>query len=238
MQENITGNQPDTGGPAQQPTANAQTIRLLLADDHAILRTGLKALLSLEPDFVVVAEAADGQEAIDKALAYRPDVVVMDISMPNVNGLDATREITSRLPETKVLVLTAQAEAEYLLQVLQAGGSGYVQKSSADRELTDAIRTVNRGEVFLYPTGARLVLESMLRDADGPTSSARAALSEREEAVLKLTAEGYSNREIGGRLYLSSKTVDTYRQRIMEKLNLHHRAELVHYALQAGLLKA
>lgn len=238
MQDNLKQNEPDAGGPAQELSPGAKKIRLLLADDHAILRTGLKALLSLEPDFVVVAEASDGREAIDKALAYRPDVIVMDISMPNVNGLDATQEISSRLPDTKVLVLTAQAEAEYLLQVLQAGGSGYVQKSSADRELTDAIRTVHRGEVFLYPSGARLVLESMLHVADGQKWSTRAALSEREQDVLKLTAEGYSNREIGDRLYLSSKTVDTYRQRIMEKLNLHHRADLVHYALQAGLLKA
>jgi two-component system, NarL family, response regulator NreC len=216
---------------------NEGKVRLMLADDHTILRAGLKALLSLNPDFEVVAEADDGREAIDKALAFRPDVVVMDISMPRLNGLEATREIVGRLPDTKVLILTAHSESEYLLQVLEAGGSGYVQKKSADRDLVEAIHTVHRGEVFLYPSAARLVLESVVRHPEAHDQAARATLSEREEAVLKLTAEGYSNREIAGQLYLSSKTVDTYRQRIMEKLNLHHRTELVRYALEAGLLR-
>jgi DNA-binding NarL/FixJ family response regulator len=215
----------------------AETIRLLLADDHPILRSGLRALLSLQPDFTVVTEARDGQEAIDKALAYRPDVVVMDIAMPRVDGMQASHEITSRLPETKVLVLTALEEAEYLLPVLQAGGSGYLRKQAADRELFEAIRTVYRGEVYLDPSGVRLVIEALGRNQQVTGTDARPALSERDREILRLTAEGYTGLEIAKQLYLSPKTVETYRQRIMERLHLHHRAELVHYALEVGLLK-
>jgi two-component system, NarL family, response regulator NreC len=213
------------------------TIRLLLADDHPMLRSGLRALLAQQRDFAVVAEARDGQEAIDKSLAYRPDVVVMDISMPRVDGLEATREITSRLPDTRVLVLTGYDEAEYLLLVLQAGGSGYVRKQAADRELVDAIRRVHRGEVFLYPSGVKLVLEALAHHPHVAEAHTRGELSERELDVLRLTAEGYTGPEVAARLYLSPKTVDTYRQRIMERLHLHHRSQLVHYALEAGLLK-
>jgi DNA-binding NarL/FixJ family response regulator len=213
------------------------TIRVLLADDHAVLRAGLKALLSAEPDMTVVGEAANGEEAVTLAAELRPDVVVMDISMPVKDGLAATAEIATDLPETKVLVLTMHAEEQYLLKVLEAGGSGYVLKRSADTELMEAIRTVQRGEAFLYPSATRLLLQAYQR-GERVTPPAGGRLSEREEEVLRLTAEGYSNTEIGGQLYLSPKTVDTYRQRIMEKLGLHHRAELVRYALSTGLLRS
>src|SRR5579884_3368778 len=211
-------------------------IRVLLADDHAVLRAGLRALLNAEPDIEVIGEAGDGQEAVALAERLRPDVVVMDISMPQMDGLRATRLITSRLPDTRVLVLTMHAEEQYLLQVLDAGGSGYVLKRSADTDLLDAIRVVARGEVYLYPAAAKMLLEAYRRG--GHTGeSAEHALTEREEEVLKLTAEGYSNTEIASRIYLSPKTVDTYRQRIMEKLGLHHRADLVRYAVDHGLLR-
>ena len=212
------------------------TIRVLLADDHAVLRAGLRALLSAEPDMEVVGEAGDGAEAVTLAAQLRPDVVVMDISMPVKEGLAATAEITAGLPETRVLVLTMHAEEQYLLKVLEAGGSGYVLKRSADTELMEAIRTVQRGEAYLYPSATRLLLQAY-QHGDRAAPPAGGKLSEREEEVLRLTAEGYSNTEIGAQLYLSPKTVDTYRQRIMEKLGLHHRAELVRYALETGLLR-
>jgi DNA-binding NarL/FixJ family response regulator len=210
-------------------------ITVLLADDHAVLRSGLRALLNAEPDLSVVGEAGDGADAVRQALALRPDVVVMDISMPVMDGLAATRQITSQLPATRVLVLTMHAEEQYLLRVLEAGGSGYVLKRSADTELIEAIRAVARGEAFLYPSATALLLGAYRRGEHAPRPGEE-RLSEREIDVLRLTAEGYSNTEIGAQLYLSPKTVDTYRQRIMEKLDLHHRSELVRYALRAGLL--
>jgi len=211
-------------------------IRVLLADDHAVLRAGLRALLSAEPDIEVVGEAADGQEAVALVERLKPDVVVMDITMPRLDGLRATRQITTHHPEIRVLVLTMHAEEQYLLQVLEAGGSGYVVKNSADRDLLEAIRVVHRGEAFLYPSATRMLLEAYRR-SERPGDGREHVLTEREEEVLRLTAEGYSNTEIAQRIYLSPKTVDTYRQRIMEKLGLHHRAELVRYALEHGLLR-
>jgi len=212
------------------------TITVLLADDHAMLRAGLKALINAERDMQVVGEAANGEEAVQLTDQLRPDVVVMDISMPVKDGLQATAEISATASQTRVLVLTMHAEEQYLLKVLEAGGSGYVLKHSADTELMEAIRTVHRGEAYLYPSATRLLLEAYQK-GDRAHAPAGGTLSEREAEVLRLTAAGYSNSEIGGQLYLSPKTVDTYRQRIMEKLGLHHRAELVRYALDTGLLR-
>ena len=217
-----------------------ESIRVILADDHTLLRKGLRALLRNEPDIEVVAEAADGGEAVRACQRLTPDVIVMDLSMPGVDGLQATAQIRDLGLPTRVLVLTMHNEEEYLLRVLEAGGAGYVLKQSADTELVHAIRAVNRGDAFLYPSGVRMLLQNYLKGtrASEGEQEPRPALSEREAEVLRLTAEGYSNQEIGHQLYISPKTVDTYRQRIMEKLGLHHRSELVRYALNRGLLKA
>jgi DNA-binding NarL/FixJ family response regulator len=212
-------------------------VRVLLADDHGILRAGLRALLGNEPDMEVVGEAADGEEAVAQAAALDPDVIVLDIAMPRLDGLEAARRIRDRGLRAKILILTVHAEERYLLPVLRAGGSGYVQKSQADTDLLDAIRTVARGDAFLYPGATRLLLADYLgREGEGRGRSRD--LSERERQVLALTAEGYSAQEIGERLILSPKTVETYRERAMQKLGLRRRADLVHYALRSGLLQS
>ncbi|HEX9105996.1 MAG TPA: response regulator transcription factor [Longimicrobiales bacterium] len=212
-------------------------IRLLLVDDHAVLRAGLKALLDAEEDLRVVGECGTGEEAIDKVKLMKPDVVIMDLSMPGIGGLEATKKIAELGLGTKVLVLTVHAEEEYLLPVLEAGGSGYVTKTSADMDLIQAIRTVARDEVFLYPSATRLLLRRYKQAEEDRKESPLALLSEREREVLAQTAEGFSSAEIGKRLFISPKTVDTYRSRIMEKLKLNHRSELVRFALRTGLLK-
>lgn len=211
-------------------------IRILLVDDHLVLRAGLKSLLENEPDMRVVGEASTGEEGIEKTEFLKPDVVVMDLSMPGKGGLAATKTITEA-GVSKVLVLTMHSEEEYLLPVLEAGGSGYVKKTSADTDLVAAIRTVAKDEVFLYPNAARLLLQGFRvrgeKRADDPLDK----LTERERDVLTMTAEGFSSSEIGEKLFISPKTVDTYRSRIMQKLELTHRSELVRFALNTGLLK-
>jgi two-component system response regulator NreC len=214
-----------------------QKIRILLADDHAVLRAGLRALLNAEPDMEVVGEAANGREAVDRAEELRPDVIVMDLSMPLMGGIDATKQIREKGLLARVLVLTVHAEQQYLLPVLQSGGAGYVLKQAADTELIQAIRTVHRGDAFLYPTAASMLLDDYRRRVSA-TEDQFDGLSEREREVLKFTAEGFSSQEIADRLVISAKTVDTYRQRIMDKLNIHHRSELIRYALRKGLLTA
>lgn len=211
-------------------------IRVLLADDHAVLRAGLRALIGAETDLVVVGEAADGVEAVEKIAELKPDVVVMDIAMPRMSGLDAIRAVRSRNLDTKILVLTMHAEEQYLLQVLRAGGSGYVLKRSADTELMEAIRTVHSGQAFLDPSAQKRLLQEYLGQVGDDDRDRYNALSEREREVLQLTAAGYTNQEIADRLIISVKTVDTYRSRIMEKLGLRHRSELVKFALAHGLL--
>ena len=211
-------------------------IRILLADDHLVLRAGLKALLEAESDMKVVGEASTGEEAIEKIPATRPDVIVMDLSMPGMGGLEATRLIAED-GKAKVLVLTMHAEEEYLLAVLEAGGSGYVKKTSADEDLTNAIRTVARDEVFLYPSAAKLLLQGFRVKAEDQEPDPLEKLTGRERDVMAMTAEGFSSSEIGEKLFISPKTVDTYRSRIMEKLQLHHRSELVRFALDTGLLR-
>lgn len=213
-------------------------IRVLLVDDHGVLRAGLRALLDAEPGMTVVGEAESGEEGVEKAIELKPQIVVMDLSMPGVGGLEATRRITQLDQPTRVLVLTMHAEEEYLLPVLEAGGSGYVRKTSADEDLVRAIRTVARDEVFLYPSAAKLLLKGYKVRKDSPEQDPLEVLTQRERDVLAMTAEGFSSREIGEKLFISPKTVDTYRSRIMEKLELHHRSELVHFALETGLLKA
>lgn len=213
-------------------------IRVVLADDHAVLRAGLRALLEAEPDMTVVGEAANGDEAVEQVRKLHPDVIVMDLTMPGLGGLAATRRISASETETKVLALTVHAEEEYLLPVIDAGGSGYVTKTSADRDLVRAIRVVAKGEVFLYPHAAKLLLQRYKVAGSSGEGDTIQRLTQREREVLSLTAAGYSSSEIGERLFISPKTVDTYRSRIMHKLGLNHRSELVRFALETGLLKA
>ncbi len=216
------------------PTADV--ISVLLADDHGIVRAGLRALLEAQPDMKVVAEAENGPEAIEGARTFVPTVVVADLSMPG-GGLEAIRGINALQLPTRVLVLTVHAEERYLLPVLEAGGSGYVRKSSAHTDLLNAIRTVARGEVFLDPAATKTLLRGYLgRVKTGDELDLGEVLSEREREVVKLTAEGYTAQQAGDILSLSPKTIETYRHRAMQKLGLTNRAELVRYALRAGLL--
>jgi two-component system response regulator NreC len=210
--------------------------RIVLVDDHAMFRSGMKALLEAENGFQVVGEAATGDDGVDRVRELKPDVVVMDLSMPGSNGLDATRRIAALGLKARVLVLTVHAEEEYLVPVVDAGASGYLTKTSADQDLVNAIRVVARGEVYLPPKATRLLLQQY-RNASPETAQGLQELSAREREVMALTAEGYSSREIGEKLFISPKTVDTYRARIMEKLGLNHRSELVRFALKTGLLK-
>ena len=209
-------------------------IKVLLADDHVLLRAGLRALISRETDMEVVGEASDGPESVARAIELEPDVVVMDIAMPKANGLEAISAMRREGIKSKILVLTMYSEGQYLTQVLRRGGNGYVLKRSADTELMQAIRTVQAGGIFLYPSAARLLLDD--RESDDSENAGLELLTEREREVLKLTVEGCTNQEIATRLIISVKTVDTYRSRVMEKLNLRRRSELVQYALKRGLL--
>jgi len=214
-------------------------IKVLLVDDHAILRAGLSRLLSEEQDIEVVGEAENGREGVQKVQELRPDVVLMDIGMPVMNGMDATRQIKKRNQEVKILVLTMHDNEEYLFQVLQAGAAGYVLKKAADSDLVNAIHVVYGGDCFLYPSAAKMVVEDYLekvRHGQEPTTSFD-TLTDREREILKLVAEGYTNREIAETLFISVKTVETHKTNIMEKLNLHKRAELVRYAIRKGLLQ-
>lgn len=215
-----------------------QIIRIVLADDHAVLRAGLRVLLNAEPDINVVGEAGDGEEALHAIAQFQPDIIVLDLMMPNVKGLDIIEQISKAYPHTRVLVLTMHADTQYIRHVVKAGGAGYVLKSSADTELIKAIRVVASGGSYLTPEATQ-VLISDYREKDEPVSKPVTGLdllSEREHEVLVMTALGYSSREIGELLFISPKSVDTYRQRLMEKLRLENRAELVQYALKNGLL--
>ena len=211
-------------------------ITIVLADDHGIVRAGLRALLEAQADMRVVGEAGDGPQAIALAREARPTVLIADLSMPG-GGLQTIKAIADLGLPTRVLVLTVHAEERYLLPVLRSGGSGYVRKSSAHTDLLTAIRTVARGEVFLDPAATKTLLEGYLgRVRTGDELDLGEVLSEREREVVRLTAEGYTALQAADQLSLSPKTVETYRHRAMEKLGLTNRAELVRYALRAGLL--
>jgi two-component system response regulator NreC len=215
-------------------------MRLLVVDDHPVVRAGLCTLLNAQPDMEVVGEAVDGDAAIQRAGELRPDVVVMDITMEGGGGLAATREITERFPECKVLVLTVHNSVEYLRQALEVGATGYVLKQAADTELAVAVRAVQRGEIYVYPVFTRVLLGDWALDGETDASAepdSYERLSPREKQVLRLVALGYTSRQIANQLYLSIKTVGTYRSRLMTKLNLRSRPALVRYALRRGLLE-
>jgi two-component system response regulator NreC len=213
----------------------AKRIRILLADDHAVLRAGLRALLAAQADLEVVGEASDGREAIRLTQSLRPDVVVMDIGMPGVSGIDATALIKHDLPAAKVLILSMHDDRGYLRQVLRAGASGYVLKRAAATELLAAIRAAARGEVFLDPALAKALVDEVVEPKTA--GSEIPALSDREREVLRLIAHGHTNQQVADRLCIGVKSVETYKARLMEKLGLKGRAELVRHALQHGLLK-
>ena len=213
-------------------------IRVLVVDDHPIVRTGLRALLEYQADMQIVGEASNGLEAVECAMSLEPDVILMDITMEGNNGLQATHTIKTCLPQTKILVLTVHDNEDYVRKALEAGASGYVLKQAAEAELAVAIRAVYEGGVFLYPALTRVMFtgKPSTRAAEN-TQDAWNELSDRERQVLSLVALGYTNREIAATLYLSVKTVETYRARAMSKLNLQTRSALVRYALEKGLLK-
>jgi DNA-binding NarL/FixJ family response regulator len=210
-------------------------IRVLIVDDHAILREGIRALLSLYPDIEVVGEAEDGLQAISLTRQLGPDIVLTDIAMPGLGGLEATVEIRKQSPNSRVVILTQHDDSEYIFPILKAGASGYVLKKAVGTELVAAIRAVYRGESFLYPSVATAVIEGYLsRGEDSESSYDR--LSDREKQVLKLIAEGHTNKEIAEMLSLSVKTVLAHRANLMEKLDIHNRTELVKYAIRKGLV--
>ena len=223
-------------------------IRVVLVDDHQIVRSGLKAVLSTAKDITVVGEGGNGRDALILAERLDPHVIVMDLSMPDMDGLTATRELQKanalRPPPAgepitrRVLVLTMHTEDEHLVALLEAGAGGYLLKSVADRELVDAVRTVAAGDVYVQPTAARALARGLARRDGGAEERARfEKLTDREQVVLKMVAEGFTAPEIGEHLTISPKTVDTYKQRIGEKLGLSHRTDYVKFALKLGLLK-
>jgi len=212
-------------------------LRILLADDHVTVRHGLKLLIDGQPDMHVVSEAGDGETTIQRAIALKPDVVVMDISMPGMNGLVATRRLKQQQPETAIVTLTRHADDAYLQELLRAGASGYVLKQSAPSELLHAIRAVAAGGQYLDSTLTARVTAGFLGREGKRESKSAVALSERESAVLRLIASGYSNKEIAGRLTLSVKTVEAHKANAMRKLGLKGRIDIVKYAVLQGWLE-
>ncbi len=212
-------------------------IRVLLADDHTILRNGIRSLLEDEHDMEVVGEAEDGRAAVSLACQLQPDLVIMDIAMPLLNGLEATRQIKREVPQVKVLILTMHDNEEYIRQVLGAGAMGYILKDAAARELISAIRSVQRGEAILSPAVTRLVIEDYLRWGGPRPQEEDDSLSPREREVLQLIAEGYTNKQIAEILSLSIKTVQAHRTNLMQKLGLHDRGELIKYAIQKKIIE-
>lgn len=214
------------------------SIRLLVVDDHAVVRSGLKMLLENEQDVEIIAEAASAAEAMEAALRLKPNVILMDIGLPDLSGIDATRQIKHSLPDTSIVALTIHEDEEYFFKMLEAGASGYVPKRAAPEELLTAIRAAATGEVYLYPSLAKLLVRDYLEGGRMSEERPASEITDREQEVLTYLAEGASNEEIADALVISPKTVARHRENIMRKLNLHSRAELVRYAIRKGIIKA
>jgi DNA-binding NarL/FixJ family response regulator len=214
-----------------------RTTRILLADDHALVRRGVRLILDNEPDLTVVAEAADGAEAIEQARTERPDLAILDIAMPRMTGLQTARELSRLLPQTRILILTMYDNEQYLFEALKAGASGYVLKSVADRDLVEACRAAIRGEPFLYPGAVTALIRGYLEHARQGDPLPAKAITDREEEILKLVAEGHSSKQIAEMLFISVKTVERHRANLLQKLGLRDRLELTRYAIRAGLIE-
>jgi DNA-binding NarL/FixJ family response regulator len=209
-------------------------MRILVADDHGIVRAGIRLLLERQPGLDVVAEADDGVEAVERALAVRPNLCILDVAMPRMTGLQAARAIRSQLPDTRVLMLSMHDDERYLFEALKAGASGYVLKREADQDLVGAVRAVGRGEAFLTNAAERSIIRQWMADgADGPA----VALTPREEEVVKLIAEAHTNAQIAETLHVSEKTVESHRANLFRKLGMRDRVELVRYAIRRGLVE-
>ncbi len=225
--------QPAVPPPAPRP---ART-RVLLADDHALVRRGVRLILDNEPDLTVVAEAGDGAEAIEKTRAELPDLAILDIAMPRLTGLQAARELSRLHPELRILILTMYDNEQYFFEALKAGASGYVLKSVADRDLVEACRAAMRGEPFLYPGAVTALIRNYLDRARHGDDIPEKPVTDREEEILKLVAEGHSSKQIADLLVISVKTVERHRANLLHKLGLKDRLELTRYAIRAGLIE-
>ncbi len=214
-------------------------VRILLVDDHAVVRAGLRMLLAADPELQIVGEAENGAQALQLTEDLEPDVVLMDISMPDMNGIEATRRIKERQPDVAVLALTMHEDDQYFFEMLAAGAAGYVPKRAAPNDLISAIHAVQKGGVFLFPSVARALVHDYLQRSThaGDVGRSFDALTDREREVLTLIAQGLSNQDIADQLVISAKTVNRHRENIMAKLNLHSRVELVHYAIEKGLIE-
>lgn len=210
-------------------------IRVMLADDHSVLRTGLKMFINSQPDMLCVGEAGDSDTTVSQALELHPDVLLLDLSMPGAGGLEVLRSLRPRLPNTKILVLTMHTDEGHLRRALASGAAGYVLKKAVDQELLNAIRATMRGDVYIHPAMTHALLDNMVENT-GELAAKESALSDREREVLNCVARGYTNREVADKLALSVKTVETYRARAMAKLGLKSRAALVRFALKKGWL--
>jgi two-component system response regulator NreC len=215
------------------------TLRILLADDHTVVRQGLRKVLEERSDWRVVAEAGDGREAVRQAEQHKPDVAILDVAMPLLNGIEATRQIVKRVPNVRVLVLSMHADEAYVIQILHAGAAGYLLKDSADVDLLQAVSAVAEGKSFFSPAIARLMLDDYVKQRNGEPGviDRYESLSDREREVFQLIAEGKTNKDIAAILFISPSTVETHRARIMEKLDVHSAAEIVLYAVRRGVIR-
>ncbi len=213
------------------------SIRVLVADDHTIIRSGLRMLLEREPGFEVVAEASDGRQAVELAESLKPDVAVLDIGMPNLNGIEATRQIVQKLPRTRVVVLSMHSDESYVLKALKSGARGYLLKDSAESDILNSIRAVNDGKAYFSPEISRMLVEDYMRQMQQRgVEDSYELLTPREREILQMLAEGRSNKEISSALNLSPYTVETHRGNILQKLNLHSLPELILYAVRKGVI--